>query len=57
MIENEASANVLRKNNFQMVVHAAEEDWGYEKLTTADKWIQCWKEPDGISSKLLIFSP
>ena len=40
MTENEASANVLRKNDFTMVVHAAEEDWGYELPTIADKWIR-----------------
>ena len=40
MTENEASANVLRKNDFTLVVHAAEEDWGYELPTIADKWIR-----------------
>lgn len=40
MVENQASANVLRKNGFQMVVHAADEDWGYEKPTVTDKWIR-----------------
>ena len=40
MVENEASANVLRKNGFQMVIHAVEEDWGYEKPVIADKWIR-----------------
>ncbi len=40
MVENEASANVLRKNGFQLVVHAVEEDWGYEKPVIADKWIR-----------------
>ncbi|MBQ6322273.1 MAG: GNAT family N-acetyltransferase [Lachnospiraceae bacterium] len=40
MIENEASARVLTKNGFEMVVHAVPEDWGYEKPVIADKWIR-----------------
>ncbi len=40
MIENQASAKVLRRNGFQLVVHAAEEDWGFDTLTAADKWIR-----------------
>ena len=40
MTENQASANVLRKNGFSLVVHAAEEDWGYERPALADKWIR-----------------
>jgi ribosomal-protein-alanine N-acetyltransferase len=40
MIENQASANVLKKNGFQMVVHAVDEDWGYDKPTVTDKWIR-----------------
>lgn len=40
MVENQASANVLRKNGFTLVVHAADEDWGYEKPTLTDKWIR-----------------
>ena len=40
MIENKASANVLRKNGFQLVVHAVDEDWGYERPTVTDKWIR-----------------
>lgn len=39
MIENQASANVLRKNGFQLVVHAVDEDWGFETPTVTDKWI------------------
>ena len=39
MLENHASANVLRKNGFQLVVHAADEDWGYPLPTATDKWI------------------
>ena len=40
MVENLASANVLRKNGFSLVVHAVEEDWGYETPTLTDKWIR-----------------
>lgn len=39
MVENHAVANVLKKNGFDLVVHAVDEDWGYEKPTIADKWI------------------
>ena len=40
MVENLASAKVLQKNGFSMVVHSVYEDWGYEEPTLADKWIQ-----------------
>ena len=40
MIDNKASARVLMKNGFELVVHAAGEDWGYDKPTPADKWIR-----------------
>ena len=40
MIENQASANVLKKNGFALVVHAVGEDWGYPQPTVADKWIR-----------------
>ena len=40
MVENQASAKVLRKNGFSLVVHAASEDWGYDRPTAADKWIR-----------------
>lgn len=40
MVENQASANVLRKNGFQLVVHAVDEDWGYDHPTVTDKWIR-----------------
>ena len=40
MIENRASARVLTKNGFDLVVHAAGEDWGYDRPTVADKWIR-----------------
>ena len=40
MVENQASAAVLKKNGFTLVTHAAEEDWGFEKPVPADKWIR-----------------
>ena len=40
MIENIASARVLGKNGFDLVVHAVPEDWGYEEPTITDKWIR-----------------
>lgn len=40
MIENRASARVLEKNGFDLVVHAVPEDWGYEEPTITDKWIR-----------------
>lgn len=40
MIENKGSAGAVRKNGFDLVVHAAEEDWGYDGPTLADKWIR-----------------
>ena len=40
MIENRASARVLNRNGFDLVVHAVPEDWGYEEPVTADKWIR-----------------
>ena len=40
MVENQASAGVLRKNGFSLVVHAVGEDWGYETPTVTDKWIR-----------------
>ena len=40
MIENHASAKVLEKSGFTMVAAAADEDWGYDKPTKADKWIR-----------------
>ena len=40
MIENKASARVLEKSGFSLVIHAAEEDWGFDTPTLADKWIR-----------------
>ena len=39
MIEN-LSTRVLIKNGFSLVVHAVDEDWGYDRPTGADKWIR-----------------
>ena len=39
MLENAASARVLQKENFVLVAHAVEEDWGFPEPTPADKWI------------------
>ncbi len=40
MVENKASAGVLQKNGFSLVVSGASEDWGYDNPTIADKWIR-----------------
>ena len=40
MVENQASANVRRKNGFDLVAHAVGEDWGYASPTIADKWVR-----------------
>lgn len=40
MVENQASANVLRKNGFDLVVHNAFEDWGFDRPVAVDKWIR-----------------
>ncbi|SCW41159.1 ribosomal-protein-alanine N-acetyltransferase [Ruminococcaceae bacterium YRB3002] len=40
MVENKASARVLEKNGFDLVVSCVGEDWGYEGETMADKWIR-----------------
>ena len=40
MLENAASAHVLQKNDFTLVNHAVEEDWGFPTATLADKWIR-----------------
>ncbi len=40
MIENEASASVLRKNDFVLVNSNVGEDWGYPEPTMVDKWIR-----------------
>lgn len=40
MVENQASAAVLRKNGFDLVSSGVGEDWGYDQPTIADKWIR-----------------
>lgn len=40
LIENRGSARVLEKNGFDLAVHAAPEDWGYEEPLPTDKWIR-----------------
>ena len=40
MVENQASAAVLRKNGFLPVVHATNEDRGFEQPAITDKWIR-----------------
>lgn len=40
MVENQASANVLKKNGFDLVVHSASEDWGFDNPVIVDKWIR-----------------
>ena len=40
MVENQAVARMVEKNGFTLVVHAVEEDWGYDRPTLADKWIR-----------------
>ena len=40
MVENKASAKVLIKNGFALVVSGAKEDWGYPEPTIVDKWIR-----------------
>ena len=40
MVENRASANVLIKNGFTLVVHAVGEDWGCPAPTITDKRIR-----------------
>ena len=38
--DNTGSANILRKNGFDLVVHNSDEDWGYEHPLPTDKWIK-----------------
>lgn len=38
--ENKASAAVLKKNGFTLVVKNSPEDWGYEEPLPTDKWIR-----------------
>ncbi len=38
--ENSASAHVLEKCGFSLVVRRSPEDWGYDSLLPTDKWIR-----------------
>lgn len=40
MIENKASAGVLKKNGFKRVARGVLENWGYQKPTVTDKWLR-----------------
>lgn len=40
MLQNKASAKVLIKNDFDLVVSGSPEDWGFEEMTPSDKWIR-----------------
>lgn len=40
MPENYASAQVLRNNDFDLVVSGTEEDWGFDRPVPTDKWIR-----------------
>lgn len=40
MVENKASAKVLTKNGFDLVISGVGEDWGYPEPTISDKWIR-----------------
>lgn len=40
MIENKASASVLKKNGFKRVAHAVLENWGFQTPTVTDKWLK-----------------
>ena len=59
LVENTASASVLRKNGFELKSHAVEEDWGYEKPAIADKWVRYkynQKERNGTMNKEQIWA-
>ena len=40
MVQNHASARVLMKNDFDLVVSGVGEDWGFPEPTPADKWVR-----------------
>lgn len=40
MIENKASAQVLKNNGFRHVAHSIPENWGYADPVLTDKWIR-----------------
>ena len=40
MSENTGSNRMVEKNGFTLVVHNAEEDWGFDEPAIVDKWIR-----------------
>ena len=48
MVENAASARVLEKNGFLRIARVPE-DWGYPRLTVADKWVRRNHRKDEIN--------
>lgn len=40
MLENRASAKVLKKNGFKQVAHALPENWGFKFPVLTDKWLR-----------------
>ena len=40
MVENQASANVLKKNGFRHLTYTVFENWGYAKPILTEKWIR-----------------
>ena len=40
MVENHASANVLKKNGFRHLTYTVLENWGYAKPVLTEKWIR-----------------
>lgn len=48
MVENKASANVLKKNGFKRVLHGVFEDWGFAKPAVTDKWIRSAAGHNGL---------
>lgn len=39
MIENKISPRVLQANGFHLIMHAVDEDWGFENPVKTDKWM------------------
>lgn len=39
MVENVASANVLKKNGFVLLYPNCSEDWGFDEPVSVDKWV------------------
>lgn len=40
MVENQASANVLKKNGFKRMMHGVPENWNHLLPTAVDKWLR-----------------